>query len=250
MRRICASIILVFALCSTLIGCVPFKYSGEHSDLYTVAINSLLWIGGFGMQADFPCDPEIEIIEIDECGRILFTYSEETYSDTFASANVLILQATKGNLVYFYEDHNFIIERKKLYSDFSFGEFDEQEIADLKEKNDWNKELNLEKCIVKEVSFSKKDNPVDYGQLETIFCQYDNYSSHVSRYFTEDEYGNFLIHSKVRFNTENETRDYRYFVLLFKKDSSYAIFEPQSLYNYQDELKQFKEANSWNCPSE
>ena len=58
-------------------GCTYKEYKGEYPDLYTVAINSILWNNGHSYGADKAVDSNIEVIETDEYGRILFSYYEK-----------------------------------------------------------------------------------------------------------------------------------------------------------------------------
>ena len=73
MKKLSALVLLLVLTLLILTGCYS-GYSGEHTDLYTVAINSILWTFGHSFGADFPMNSEIEIIEQDQYGRTLFTY--------------------------------------------------------------------------------------------------------------------------------------------------------------------------------
>ena len=53
-------------------GCAFKEYSGGYPDLYTVAVNSVLWVNGYSLGADFECDPQIEKIDEDNYGRVMF----------------------------------------------------------------------------------------------------------------------------------------------------------------------------------
>ncbi|MDE6613304.1 MAG: hypothetical protein K2K28_01980, partial [Clostridia bacterium] len=69
-----AIIIILFAGCG-------FRgyYSGKDVDLYTVAVNSVLWNKVYLHQTERLENPQIKIIEKDEFGRTMFTYYERGY---------------------------------------------------------------------------------------------------------------------------------------------------------------------------
>ena len=54
------------------------------------------------------------------------------------------------------------------------------------------------------------------------------------------------IKNVVFFTFENNTTQHHYIVILFQEDLSYSIFAPNSMYDYQEEFKEFKKANHWN----
>ena len=78
MKKILSIVLLIFMMILT--SCGYKGYSGDQLDLYSVAINSVLWLNGHSWSADFECDPQIEIIDEDQYGRIMFTYYEKYYS--------------------------------------------------------------------------------------------------------------------------------------------------------------------------
>ena len=71
MKRIILMILLIFTMILT--SCGYSGYSGKHSDLYSVATNSVLWLNGYSWGADYECDPSIEVIEEDTAIDILET---------------------------------------------------------------------------------------------------------------------------------------------------------------------------------
>ena len=75
MKRILLMILLIFT--TILTSCGFGGYSGNYSDLYSVAINSVLWLNGYSWGADYECDPIIEVIEEDSYGRTMFRYYEK-----------------------------------------------------------------------------------------------------------------------------------------------------------------------------
>ena len=51
-------------------------YSGEHTDMYAVAVNNIFGVQGHISNGEVIYDPEIHIVETDNYGRTLFFYSE------------------------------------------------------------------------------------------------------------------------------------------------------------------------------
>ena len=74
---------------------------------------------------------------------------------------------------------------------------------------------------------------------------YDGYSSNKTSMLTYDEYGRFICYATIW--TENNAASQRYLVMLFQKDLTFSILEPQSIFSYQEELAEFKRANNWHC---
>lgn len=140
MKRIIVIILLIFT--TILTSCRYGWYSGNRSDLYSVAVNSVLWLNGYSWGADYECDPSIKVIEEDSYGRTMFTYYEKYYKGAGISFSALIIcQDSNEKEVFFYEDINYIIKEQTIYAE-NTKKFTDDEIAYLKLINDWNKEIN------------------------------------------------------------------------------------------------------------
>lgn len=237
------SFLYAFLLTLNMYGCVFFRngYSGDNPNLYTVAINSLLWNKGVSTMTDYLTDPEIEVIETDKYGRILFRYEESDFDGEFAFSSLIIAQKTMENHVYYYEDYNFICKQKKAYS-HKLVEFNLNDIEMLKTNNDWGKELNLEKCTEKEITRKKPKVPISKDKLESIFLSsYENYRSHWMAYLTSSRHGQYICYGII---TKTDFSDV-YVVLLVNEDQTYSIKELPPSCSYQEDLKSFKTANNW-----
>ena len=224
----------------------PYSYSGEHPELYSVAINSLLWNKGAASSADRLIDPTISIIERDAQGRVLFTYTETPFGSDVSFSSLIIMQYHSDKYVYYYDDVNFISKELSPYSDIS-ATFDSRDVEILKASNDWNCKLNLDKCIKKEITTIKREVTVDEDALNEIFSEYDGYYSNSTFLLTDDGYGRFICYSRIAILEGGDCRN-QYIVILFQNDLTYSILAPNSVYDYQDELKKFKEINCWNQP--
>ena len=73
----------------------------------------------------------------------------------------------------------------------------------------------------------------------------NGYYSNKTSMLTYDEYGRFICYATIWI--ENNAASQRYLVMLFQKDLTFSILEPQSIFSYQEELAEFKRANNWHC---
>lgn len=234
---LCLFAVLFFSSCKGH----DYEYTGEYPALYTEAIHSLLWTKGISSKADIICDPLIKKLEEDNYGRILFEYSEKAFISDFAFSSLIVLQKEDSDFVYFYEDFNFICKGKETVN--SKVEFNEREINELKVLNDWNNELDLSKCIKKEIIYKKKNSPLDDKIFDEIFSIYKDFDYHITYYLTEDKNGKFLCYSRLTMRDKDYY--YKYVVVLVEPDLSYFIFEPTLYFNYQQELRDFKIQHNW-----
>lgn len=245
------SLVLFFALLISMMGC-GFKV--ERPDLYTVALNSLLWIRGASFQSDFDGPPYIEIVETDSYGRVLFSYREKSWGEK-SFASMLIMQKAEDGYVYFYPDVNFFSVESTTNMQASVV-FPEEKIEKLKQNNDWEKEIDLSTCIKKSITEQSEGFEAYYKNgrdAETINIISDvikpyNPNGDANWYFNKgmcDDYGRTIFHGYVG--------DQK-MAILFNPDMTYnsdaCFFIPDDFYNYQDEFREFKEQNNWNQPLE
>ena len=138
-------------------GCYNYelRYNGSHVDLHTELSNSL-----FGLYA---VNEESVIMEEDVFGRVLYFYRigssmacDEVYGNEHIIA-FLIMQKSDDDNVYCYSDINFIVRKRPETIPSSiwgaalleevFKIVPEEEIEELKAKNDWGKPIDESKCI-------------------------------------------------------------------------------------------------------
>ncbi len=243
--KIKIAIIICFLLACFLSGCGYKGYSGDNTDLYTVAINSVLWNNGHSYKTDKATDSQIEILEQDKYGRTIFTYYEKYYAGAKLSFSALIISQTViDDCVYYYEDVNFIIKRQELYAS-QIVKFSQEEIENLKTTNDWGYEINLKKCVKKFITKTKEDIPCnaeiikdsvkrEFGLIERQYSLFLNY-------LTCDYIGNFIFYgSIIKSDGEN-----LHFVALYKSENDIRFLVPDDLYDYRQELIGFKIQNGW-----
>ena len=236
-----------------MVGCETDRgknYTGEHPELYSVAISSLLGSTGYAV-SEVRYNSTVTLIEEDIYGKKLFIYSE---SHAISSYSLLISQKSDDKYVYFYPDYNFI----SIPSDYipnpdpqlaPEDRFSAEAIEELKRRNDWNMEINLDKCVKVNIVRQKEDGPVSNGDLRQLYnlaLGEDAYRYQNSTFLIADEYGRSIYLGHGKFASG------RWVVMLFQPDGSYdesrCLMELPDTQNYQDELKAFKELNDWNQP--
>jgi hypothetical protein len=269
------SIIITLAFLQFLMlsGCIvpsdppPYLYRGPYVDLNCVATNSILGI--FGVDNN-----NIVIIDEDSFGRQMFIYwgnsdaaSTQLRADKPpAIYSILISQKTDSMEVFYYPDYNFILykdNREARYwpkNEELLGLANDAAIADniewLKQNNDWEKPIDNSKCV--SVMVSRK-NRVAESQTplvpeeawkkvyELVDDQQDYYSRTFFAYLTSDKYDRHIFFFRVVNEDEIYTKSY---VVMFNKDGSFdpdqGIMEIIDVWDYQDDLKAFKDKNGWN----
>lgn len=247
MKKIRLLILTMLTLCLT--GCFYRGYSGDYSDLYTVAINSVQWNNGHSFSADKYANPKIEIIDKDIYGRTMFTYYEKYYAGADISfSSLIICQYSNEQEVYYYEDINYIIKEQTLYAQNING-FEDEEIEQLKATNDWNQEINLKKCIKKEITKHKPSIPYEKEVKNKIHDEFNledkEYSLFVNFLTSDSDDANFIIYGFIRMYDEERI----YFIGLV--ESNNESFEkinfliPSNVFDYKAELIEFKKINNW-----
>jgi hypothetical protein len=265
MKQKILGIIITFLCSITLLtGCDRIVYySGDDFDLFSVAVNSLLGVNGYGRKGS---SPRIELIEEDSYGRKLFSYLGDGFVPTYS---LLICQKSDEKYSYYYPDYNFISAEYKS-QELLDNSFTIEEINELKELNDWNKEINEEKCVKVEM-ISKKDLPKitkkKENQFQLLFKKVakstgykgDDNLYRYAKYCTSDNYGRTLYYvygigtdvNGEGVSPNSLSREF-HIVIIFKPDGTIdeniCVMELTDIYKYQDGLKRFKELNSWNQP--
>lgn len=249
MKRTLTVFIIPVLLLIILTSCTYNGYSGNYSKLYTVAINSVLWLNGHSWSADFECDPQIEIIDEDKYGRIMFTYYEKYYGGSDISFSTLIIcQDSNEKEVFYYEDINYIIKKQVIYSQNLEG-FNNKEIEHLKLINDWNKEINYDKCIKKEITKSKANVPYEKEIKKQIIDEFDlingQYALFMDLLTSNLNNSKFVIYGYIR---KNEGEGIYFIGLVENEKDSFKQLNtivPLNVYDYKTEFIEFKAIQNW-----
>lgn len=246
LKHIAAAIACLAFVLMLFTGCGYKGYSGKNVDLYTVAVNSVLWNNGYSYSTERVIDPQIEIIETDEFGRTLFTYYEQYYSGGGLSFSALIVaQGVVDGVAYYYEDCNFLIKEQAVHTS-DLHDFSEEEKEYLKDLNDWGKTVDFQSCTQKKTDKNKQSIPVDDKIIICAAIDEFNLSDKPTNVFvdclTYDSCGNCIVYGMIRVYESDSV----YFGAYINTDGEIVDWlVPQDLYNYQNELKNFKKKNGW-----
>lgn len=222
-------------------------YNGQHPSLYTAAVNSLINISSMS--------PKIQIISTDDYGRQLYSFN------CYESHNLLVAQKNDKSLVYYYPNVNSISHRNSYLDTDKSQYFTSLDIEILKEKNDWNEEINLDKCISNEISRNSSRSKLALGENEItpFFKNYmlkqgygeDEYKINTTKFAFIDDYGRELYYTKAIKQLDNMSLYYNV-MYIFNIDGSISenqgVVQINNIYKYQEDLAVFKAINNWNLP--
>ena len=244
-------------------------YSGEHTDMYAVAVNNIFGVQGHLSNGEVIYDPEIHIVETDNYGRTLFFYSEY-YDDSLDSQinygmAFVVMQNSKDGYAYYYADECYI----PYYDTTSdWNSISEQIGADyfeqLKEANDWNCELNEEKCAKIKVTNKKangRNHLRDY-EFDEIIYPYEVKNGYTgeddsfckfSVYCEADSYGRelYYVYGMTMNTLENGEKEFGYYeyAIILNADGTCSdngivrIPTPEDSFTI---IKELKLSNNWN----
>ena len=231
-----------------LTACSYKGYSGVHSDLFTVAINSVLWNNGHSFSADKYKNPQIQIIEEDMYGRTMFTYYEKYYAGAYISFSALIIcQNSNENEVFYYEDICYIIKEQVLYTQI-IEEFENEDVEQLKEANDWNQEINYDKCIKKQITNQKHKIPYENEVKNEIVKEFDlnirEDNLFVNILTSNLDNSKFIIYGYIH-KLKDEEIVFVGLVQNCEKSLNINFFIPSNIYDYKNDFIKFKQMNQW-----
>ena len=245
--KIIVCILIIGILLCCFYGCgsnEPFQYSGNDVALYTEAIYSILGAKGFEHTSHGLTNPDVSILEEDTYGRILFCYYEGSVMEDMRIF-LLISQRTEDGFVYYYPDYNFLILNKEDLIqdgivDRSWWEIDQ--VEELKVANDWDQEIDLNKCI-KQIVTRKKEDPLSKRErndlYEAIYGEYDTDAYIHINYSSMDDEGKCLYLAR---NTSCTPTDFK---MLIVDGDAYYSKKINNLTAYQEELAAFKREHNW-----
>lgn len=278
MKKIVRFICVIVLSTVTLWGitaCKPYRYKGNHIELFSVAVNNLFGAHGYQVFEYYDFHPFIDVLETDDYGRTLFFFTEDsggfygvTDGGAFGTA-IFIMQKSDDKFVYFYQDDCYIPYRMQkgltsIPEDYR-DELPKEEIATLKERNDWNSEMNLEKCTKAKISDQDPSGKLTASKCEPIIKAYAKQNGYTGdeinlfRYAifcNADTYGRelYYIYAIGRYvEVKGETQHYE-FAVIFAPDNSCSLeticeVSSDSL-DYYEKIMELKKTAHWNQPLE
>lgn len=233
------SMIISFVLlCSFLCtGCRDtHRHYGEYPEYFSIAINSLLGVSGG--ESD-----KIEVLEQDSNGRILFLFTTNMwFGDKNGLCSLMICQKTDEKYAYFYPDYHFVLANTK-------EEFTKERTENLKIINDWNQEMDDKKLTKVKIERTKDIDNYAGSQKTKIFEDKDLVDFEIENIIMtrlgvdKEKRGLYYVDF-----TDKEHNYLRSYMLILNEDYSYEdtyLEEIEDVWNYQEQLKEFKELNNW-----
>lgn len=245
------ALLFVTLMALLLTGCL--LYRGNDWDLYKM----IIWNVPNTLGIEAPEAADTKIIETDVYGRRLFTY-EMNRSGTTGYDRICIYaicQKADREYVYYYEDFCFILSS-------SLANFTQEDIEQLKSVNGWGEpidEAKLSKHALRAPMTSHKEG-IDANEIfnRVVFKIDDIYESlnsfpdnlnpetGTTLLVDSDEAGNQFYYVYVY---NDQVRHLRSYFMMLKNDGSYDpeifIEEIDDLYQYQEQMHEFKIRNGW-----
>lgn len=229
------SILLVVIL--ALIGISGCANESEHLSLKTCgayAVPGMFHseLKGSGMAYD--------VVEEDAYGRTLFTFSAEHHMTEKIEYALVICQKYDGSYVYFYEDVCYLL-----------GTYSEEDLAELKVRNDWGVALNEDKMSRRSNkstadSFIVTDGNLEYKEMQSAFRKKLRLSEdqRITWYLWDvDSSGKHLGYLTVEHTDFTES-----FILIVSLDYEISIFDSswgEGEIIDAESLAEFKRENDW-----
>jgi len=249
MKRVLAFMLAVLILLS-FAGCTP-PAGNVNPELFVVASHSLLGVLGRDRE-------DVFILEEDDFDRVMFAYLGHTVTsdrphDMFNILAVAIVQRTTRRYSYFYDGMNVIFREIEvsgslwaadfLSEEFVMEYFTEEQLEQLREENSWNEELNEDRLFRVRVARGDKRRHLTYVPEEAQEAAIPipgEFWARRSMPLTMDKNENVIYFMRGW--------DGRGFLLMFDSDGDFiegAVMELYDLWDYRDQLREFKEAHGW-----
>ena len=263
------SLILLFIAVTSLTGCFRFYgYKGAHPDMFSLVLANCPQTRGYWSDGEIWGDPEIEVIERDSFGRVLFYYTEEHYYKEKKGVYLAVMQSSDGECVSYYSEDCYIYVLAEVKDEGYV--FDDDTVSALKEINDWEHPIDEAKCSRTDIVEKRREGGVDDGDdgpfEEIIEHFYDRTGRALhprntsvvydTRFVAADSFGRelYIIYSNVSDYTDKYEiyYQYKFLVVLMPDGSCYedTVVLLEDSFNSQSEAKLIKQKNNWNKPIE
>lgn len=240
----------MFSLIPLLVSCRDTDiYNGKDPELHSVALESIV-----GSRSDRM--NEVFRIEEDSYGRVLFAFFGTNLYWTFNGREdilaIVIAQKTDGDFVYYYDSVNVMAVsvdqlNERLTLNLLVSYFDEEDIEELKVKNDWNKPIN-DKLLFETKVTRKKTCEVQVRELQP----YEELLKGVIHSGFEQCYGKdrngYMLLSVVSRTSNYSSRTFTVNLMIVNKN--HELISPDAVMRVTDifdmeAIKRFKEENGW-----
>lgn len=245
-KLILSIIIVIFSLLVTSVGVKYYKEEREKNALKSQAIYNAFGYDGYAYDS-------VWIEETDDKGRILYGFSGYNEATFSGLVHYMVCQYIdyKHNYVYYYPINNIFTYR--INEEFIFS----SELSNnLKEKNDWNKEIDLSKCVKRKID-KYKENKFNRNEIESIFEEYVLFkykqidekeinNNYYSKCWLLDVDKNGLELYAYKLKNNEIPEQYVLALIMDSNDrSKYDIVEIFYNENYNQQIEDFKSYNNW-----
>ena len=230
------SLALILVLCLCLSSCIYLGYQGEDVDLFTTAANNVFAIYGSASNGEATFEPTIKVIEKDDYGRVLFFYNEigSRYWESHISYGMafVIMQYSDSERAYYYLDECYIPYFTDLRgTDEVLASLDPSILDELKERNDWGKEIDTDKCASSALSKYKEElegykdveisNSIAAALSDYLGIEINWYTNPI--YCHSDSYGRKLFYAYAAKGKDSNGDDVRAdFAVILNPDMSFT----------------------------
>jgi len=203
---------------------------------------AMISTASFAIPCDFRSDMKgvaYEILEEDDYGRVLFSLPINCFFSDVEETAIVIMQKYDNQYVYFYEDINYLT-----------GEMSEQEISDLKQKNDWNLPMDESKMSRRKVKYSFDnylitDSKTDYSKIKKQWVKdfglsNDSLIDSAISDFDDVRYELYFL----AFHNQLNEKEY-YFAIVDVASYETKYLKVEDITDYQNELTAFKRSCGW-----
>ena len=257
-------LLIILLLIMILYSCNYHGFGGERTDLYAVAVNNVFGINGYESNGEAIYDPTIEVIETDEYGRTLFLYDEFYYGDIGFERAFVIMQKAENGYAYYYQDDCYApcFETEQDFEKL-MDQVDPSIIEELKERNDWNREINESKCTTAKIKKKKPEGKIGISEstVDSAIYKYakangytgtDERTTMLMRYCNSDSSGSELYYVYCMSMDDDgqggiiyEPHFYAVIVSPNKMIYDGAIAEITDVEEYYEIINDLKERNGW-----
>lgn len=231
---VCIIFTAIICLCFCFVGCKDTDWA-----LYRVAARQVPAMHNYASEPV----AEITVLETDDHGRILFQAEKNggaLYNNRKVSAYI-ICQYKQDEVGYYYPDICYELE----YWAKGDKELEEARLADLKERNDWNKEIDREKCKGAEEAKAAGENSDLVKEL--FFTETGKESSSIVTFCQDvDAEGRELYAICCVIESSGLSFESEPYLMIIGKDRKLVLLEKvDDLLKISDSIIQVKEQVGW-----
>lgn len=230
MKKMIAFLLILLLMCGILAGC------GLAEEL-ELAVCGAYGVPGMMVAELKGGSHELQIIERDSQGRILYSFTADNTITQKEETALVICQHIGNDTGYFYEDICYL-----------FAPYSDEQITQLKQANDWSKELNFDKMTSRPIRVSYDfwiitDVALDYRKIEDSYCEANNIEyEQIQDMFILDVNPKGMPLYQLELERDGEIENY--LVIVNLEYECFSLKFDGTLEDFQ-QLAQFKSDHGW-----